>query len=345
VQMGVGRGGFYGYDWLENLGPAGLLDDIVNADRVHAEWQDLRVGDHVAPLPGATDWTVIALEPRRLLVIADDHDWTWVLRLSPLGTDRTRLVTRMRWAPTAAVAGQAGALVFDLGDQMVQARALHGLQQRVAGTLPGMPGSPAGDPVPTARLPLGWTEALAGVVVLALLGAAAGRLLVSRRGGQLVLLTLATVLGWCLWTDTDPWRALGHRWQVAAGLAGLAVANAMLASAARGNLAPGGGRLRARGFVPVLCVVGIAVALPALTVWDAATAAGLTESAAGRVLGIGLAAAAATVASLPAWWGAGGRPRGWGVVGACLAAAAALVTGSVLAGALPAAVAAVSRLR
>jgi len=55
--MGVGKGGFYGYDWLENLGPADVLDDIRNADGVHPEWQDLTVGGHGFPLPGATSWT------------------------------------------------------------------------------------------------------------------------------------------------------------------------------------------------------------------------------------------------------------------------------------------------
>jgi hypothetical protein len=74
VQMGVGKGGFYGYDWLENLGPAGVLDDIRNTDRVHPEWQDLQVGDHVLPFPGTTSWTVTELVPARRLVITDDGD-------------------------------------------------------------------------------------------------------------------------------------------------------------------------------------------------------------------------------------------------------------------------------
>lgn len=42
VQMGQGRGGFYSYDWLENL--FGM--NIHNADRILPEYQQLKVGDH-----------------------------------------------------------------------------------------------------------------------------------------------------------------------------------------------------------------------------------------------------------------------------------------------------------
>ena len=59
VQMGQGRGGFYSYDWLENL--FGL--DIHNADRLEPEWQALAVGDQLraapasaGPRPGSRSW-------------------------------------------------------------------------------------------------------------------------------------------------------------------------------------------------------------------------------------------------------------------------------------------------
>ncbi len=45
VQLGADRGGFYSYDWLENLFRLG----IHNADRVVPEWQ------HRAPADGARD--------------------------------------------------------------------------------------------------------------------------------------------------------------------------------------------------------------------------------------------------------------------------------------------------
>lgn len=43
VQMGQTRGGFYSYAWLENL----VGCHMHNADQIHPEWQDLKVGDQV----------------------------------------------------------------------------------------------------------------------------------------------------------------------------------------------------------------------------------------------------------------------------------------------------------
>jgi hypothetical protein len=47
AQLGQGRGGFYSYDVLENL----IGCDIRSADRVVAEWQDVKVGDEVRLAP------------------------------------------------------------------------------------------------------------------------------------------------------------------------------------------------------------------------------------------------------------------------------------------------------
>src|ERR1700693_4344062 len=43
AQLGQGRGGFYSYDFLENL----LGFDIHSTDRLVHEWQQLEVGDEV----------------------------------------------------------------------------------------------------------------------------------------------------------------------------------------------------------------------------------------------------------------------------------------------------------
>jgi hypothetical protein len=54
VQMGQGRGGFYSYEFLENL----VGCDIHNADRIIPEFQNLKVGENIklhpkAPVPVA----------------------------------------------------------------------------------------------------------------------------------------------------------------------------------------------------------------------------------------------------------------------------------------------------
>lgn len=330
VQMGVGKGGFYGYAWLENLGPAGLLDDIRNADRIHPEWQDLRVGDPVYPMPGIPSWSVVRLVPERLLVIADDNAWTWTLLLRPLDQRHTRLVTRMQWAEPTGAAAALGGLVFDLGDSLTVARTMHGLEQRVSGTLPGMPGTASGEPVPRALLPLGLPAAAAWLALLGSLTCAAGRLMVSRRGGWLLLMTVTTVLVWCLWTDTDPWAAVATHWWWAVATTGLVVLELVWS---RVGLP---GRLL-ESVLPALCVAGIAVVLPALTVWDAATARGVTGSPAGRAVTVLLASTAGALVSACFWRAVGSEASVLAVGGAALAAGLVVTTGSVLAGALPAA--------
>jgi hypothetical protein len=111
VQMGQGRGGFYSYDWLENLFGLG----IHNADHVEPAWQHLEVGDQLRAAPDRAGpeagFTVVAIDPGRSLVTAigdpavvqaqlergplpDGGTWTFVLQ--PVGTRQTRLVVRLR---------------------------------------------------------------------------------------------------------------------------------------------------------------------------------------------------------------------------------------------------------
>ena len=126
VQLGADRGGFYTYDWLENL--FGL--DIHNADDIVDEWQDLEVGDVVhADRAGTAGWYVVALHPCDALVlqVGDlgagrpvrrdeklrwESQWTFALRDDPAGgtrllvrerVDFDSLVTRTLMAPVGPV--------------------------------------------------------------------------------------------------------------------------------------------------------------------------------------------------------------------------------------------------
>ena len=104
AQLGQGRGGFYSYDFLENL--AGC--DIHSADRVVAEWQDLKIGDEIRLAP-AVGLEVAAVQPGRSLVLRGgvpagesappyDFTWAWILHDERDGT--TRLIVRERYAYT-----------------------------------------------------------------------------------------------------------------------------------------------------------------------------------------------------------------------------------------------------
>ena len=104
AQLGQGRGGFYSYDFLENL----VGCDIHSADRIVPEWQDLEVGDEVRFAP-EVGLAVAALEQGRSLVLRGgvpigntpapyDSTWAFVLRDEPDKT--TRLLVRERYAYT-----------------------------------------------------------------------------------------------------------------------------------------------------------------------------------------------------------------------------------------------------
>ena len=97
AQLGQGRGGFYSYDFLENL--AGC--DIHSADRIIPGWQDIKIGDEVklAPAVGldvVAGAGAIAGSPRW----GCDEDHSASLRLH-LGVGATRQAGRdIAAAPT-----------------------------------------------------------------------------------------------------------------------------------------------------------------------------------------------------------------------------------------------------
>jgi hypothetical protein len=116
AQLGQGRGGFYSYDWLENL--SGL--DIHSADRLLPEYQDIKIGDIVPLAPNGFGLPVAFVEPEQTLVLHGDTrqgsgeiqiplrpgDYlaaSWGFHLFERVDGATRLVVRFRadWASSA----------------------------------------------------------------------------------------------------------------------------------------------------------------------------------------------------------------------------------------------------
>lgn len=112
VQMGYGRAGWYSWDRLDNFGE-------ISADRIHPEWQHIKVGDFLAPEVGVTAraWQVAALEPERFLCLRASYDlrkgrWydpakpqppfstlsTWGFWLKETPEGRTRLIVSGYWS-------------------------------------------------------------------------------------------------------------------------------------------------------------------------------------------------------------------------------------------------------
>ena len=82
VQLGTGRGGWYSYDFLENL--VGLRIHTVN--RIVPELQHLRVGDIIpAAPPPYLGFRVLSIEPPHVLVTSATVDLITGLTLDPEG--------------------------------------------------------------------------------------------------------------------------------------------------------------------------------------------------------------------------------------------------------------------
>ena len=106
VQLGAGKGGYYSYTWLETY----LLNcRLVNADRIHAEWQELKVGDEVRMCPqqsGPPPYVVAMLIPDQAVVLGHQENGKWVdlwqFVIVPQANGSSRLILRTR---TMAVGG------------------------------------------------------------------------------------------------------------------------------------------------------------------------------------------------------------------------------------------------
>jgi hypothetical protein len=132
VQMGPGRAGAYTYDWVENL--FGL--NMHSADRIHAEWQNLKAGDVLRSREDRPGMRVEILELERTLSNRSEAgDWIWTFVLVP-ENGSTRLISRNRIAMKGAAAGQRlGMLVMEPGSLVMERKMLLGIKQRAERSL------------------------------------------------------------------------------------------------------------------------------------------------------------------------------------------------------------------
>jgi hypothetical protein len=143
AQIGADRGGFYSYQWLENL--AGC--ELRNAETIHPEWQ-VREGDGLVLHPRMPPLRVVALEPGRHFVALAPRQpgetWataTWLFLVEPLGPARCRFVSRYRIACSDDVATRlrfGPALVEPVGFAMDR-RMLLGVKARAERGRPAAP--------------------------------------------------------------------------------------------------------------------------------------------------------------------------------------------------------------
>ncbi len=132
VQWGQGRGGWYSYDWLENL----FGFDIHTADRILPEHQDLAVGDPICMARGFCVSTVSVLEPNRWLSWqsldeAGQPMWTFTLGLVPVEAARTRLIIRESFSGSAMPAFALA--ILEIPDGVMEQKALDTVKSRAEG--------------------------------------------------------------------------------------------------------------------------------------------------------------------------------------------------------------------
>jgi hypothetical protein len=149
--MGGDRGGWYGWDWLDNAGHP-------SATAIHPEWQQLHLGQHLARVPrGPANWfTVVVLEQERTLVLRAEYnlltgqllpldpdpghvahvDGIWGFHLKPTEDGRTRLVVRSRSrSGPARIARPFAALIGEPTHFLMQIHQFHNLTRRMNATL------------------------------------------------------------------------------------------------------------------------------------------------------------------------------------------------------------------
>ena len=143
VQIGQGRGGFYSYDFLENM-----MDlDIHSADRVLPEYQDLQVGDAINIAPEGGGFTVAEIEPNRHLLLFTDGKGdsevdevfrqanaasTWAFLLEAPLPERTRLIVRWRarWDLRSAPVPFITGLMLDPIEFIMEHKMMRGIKER-----------------------------------------------------------------------------------------------------------------------------------------------------------------------------------------------------------------------
>lgn len=140
AQIGADRGGFYSYQWLENLAGCGVR----NAEAIHPEWAHA-TGDALVLHPKMPPLRIVAMTEGHGFVAyarpdeaarAAGRPWaaaTWAFLVEPLGPGRCRVVSRFRSACSDDVAtrlAQGPTLLEPIGFAMDR-RMLLGIRARV----------------------------------------------------------------------------------------------------------------------------------------------------------------------------------------------------------------------
>ena len=140
AQIGATRGGFYSYQWLENL----VGCDVRNAEAIHPEWE-MKLHDGLYVHPKAPPLEIVALERGRWLVAhgapdpsakAAGRPWvavSWLFYIEPISVGKCLCISRYRADYSQDLRTRAAygpSLLEPIGFAMDR-RMLQGIRERV----------------------------------------------------------------------------------------------------------------------------------------------------------------------------------------------------------------------
>ncbi len=132
IQIGWGRAGWYGYDWVDNGGKP-------SAWEILSEEQHLEVGKDFPMSPWTAQYCKAFEEPRWMLwrstkdskATSSDTSGTWLWYLDPINERHRRLITRMRdtyrWTNPLILPQQ---IILELGDLPFMRKCMLGIKAR-----------------------------------------------------------------------------------------------------------------------------------------------------------------------------------------------------------------------
>lgn len=125
VQMGIGRAGWYSYDWIDNLGRK-------SARQILPEYQFPQSGDLIPVSPGGRQgFRIRSLEREKWMLWWDGKGQvTWFWGMYPVDERTTRLVTRVRIRYNWAAPQILFFLLLEAGDIVLMRKCLLGIKER-----------------------------------------------------------------------------------------------------------------------------------------------------------------------------------------------------------------------
>lgn len=135
VQMGFGRAGFYGYDLIENPGSG---TGVHSARNILPQFQHPQTGD-LEPISVAASLMFGTIEPDSVMVWRSRDvpcDGVFIWQLVPIDSQRTRLVSRIRWSYAPGVLFKALGIFTEFADHVAVRKILEGIRDRVEGRSP-----------------------------------------------------------------------------------------------------------------------------------------------------------------------------------------------------------------